>query len=51
MTLTNPEYMGLEFELEELKNKILKLKNLEDLYLFISFNSIVLELKVKDPRR
>ena len=38
MTLTHPEQMKEEFNIEEICSKILKLQNLEDLYLFLSFN-------------
>lgn len=39
MTLTKPKYRKQKFNIEEICSKILKLSNLEDLYLFLSFNS------------
>ena len=39
MTINNPEYKTQEFNLEEICSKILKLSNLEDLYLFLNFHS------------
>ena len=39
MTFTNPKYRKQEFNMEEICSKILKISNLEDLYLFLSFNS------------
>ena len=52
MTLENPEYRDHEFNIVEICSKILRLTNLENFYLFISFNSGIQSLsKIKDKKK
>ena len=51
MTFTNPEYRKEEFNKEEICSKILKLSNLEDLYLFLNFNSSVQAISFEKDRK